>query len=216
MYHTFSKYKMGIVTYLIVAALCVLLVGCDVNIGIGGTGGGGSSCQSNCTTGFGVQGVRVIVEPDAGESPITGAIRGAQKSVWLEMYLLTDRNVISALEEDANRGVDVRVMLEPHPVGGGSSPSRTVDQLRAAGIKAQYTDPSFSLTHEKGMIIDGNTAFIMTSNFTRSALGGSGSSSSTNREYDIIDTNSQDVQAVSAKLSGCQMTTPLASIRILA
>src|SRR5436305_5891273 len=109
MYHTFSKYKTGIVPliYLVVAALCLLLAGCDVNIGGAGSGGGGSTCQSNCTTGSGVQGVRVIVEPDAGESPITGAIRGAHKSVWLEMYLLTDRNVISALEEAANRGVDV-------------------------------------------------------------------------------------------------------------
>ena len=201
--HRLSRYKIGTVplTYLIIAVLCVLIAGCDVNIGVGGTGnsGGGGSCQSNCTTGSGVQGVRVIVEPDAGETPITGAIRGAQKSVWLEMYILTDRNVISALEEAANHGVDVRVMLEPHPFGGGTSASRTIDQLRAAGIKAQYSDPSFSLTHEKGMIIDGNTAFIMTSNFSRAALGGSsGSSGYRNREYDIIDTNSQDVQAVSA------------------
>jgi cardiolipin synthase A/B len=50
-----------------------------------------------------------------------------------------------------------------------------------------------------GMIIDGTTAYIMTSNFSRSALGGSsGSSSYTNREYGIIDTNSTDVQAVTA------------------
>ena len=200
MYHTDSKNKTNLIpltlTYLVIAALCILLAACDINISLGGTSGSGSACQSNCTTGPGVHGVRVIVEPDAGESPITSAIRGAQKSVWLEMYLLTDRNVISALEEDANRGVDVRVMLEPNPVGGGTSPSRTLDQLRAAGIKAQFTDPSFSLTHEKGMIIDGNTAFIMTSNFTRTALGGS--SGYANREYDIIDTNPQDVYAVSA------------------
>src|SRR5258707_11341719 len=50
------------------------------------------------------------------------------------------------------------------------------------------------------MIIDGNTAYIMTSNFSRSALGGYSSSSSyqDNREYGIIDTNPQDVQAVGA------------------
>jgi cardiolipin synthase len=49
------------------------------------------------------------------------------------------------------------------------------------------------------LIIDGNSVFIMTSNFTRSALGGSsGSSGFANREYDIIDTNPQDVQAVIA------------------
>src|SRR5947209_13429688 len=48
-----------------------------------------------------------------------------------------------------------------------------------------------------GLIIDGNTVFIMTSNFTRSALGGSsGSSGFSNREYDIVDTNPHDVQAV--------------------
>jgi len=146
-----------------------------------------------------VQGVQVFVEPDAGEHPITGAIASAKKSVWLEIYLLTDRNVIRALEEAANRGVDVRVMLEPHPFGGGGSPSRTMDQLRAAGAKVESSNPSFALTHEKGLIIDAATAYIMTSNFSRSALGGSsGSSGYSNREYDIVDTNPQDVQAVSA------------------
>lgn len=47
---------------------------------------------------------------------------------------------------------------------------------------------------QMGMIIDGNTAYIMTSNFSLAALGGS--KSVTNREYDIVDTNPQDVQAV--------------------
>ena len=107
--------------------------------------------------------------------------------------------MIRTLEEAANRGLDVRVMLEPHPFGGGTSPSKTLDTLAAAGIKAQFTNPSFSLTHEKGMIIDGMTAYIMTSNFSRSALGGSsGSSGYRNREYGIIDTNQQDVQATAA------------------
>src|SRR5438132_473332 len=202
MFHTSRKYRTGLIslTYLVVVALCILLVGCDISIsGPGtGTGTGGTGCQGNCTTGSGVQGVQVFVEPDAGEHPITDAIASAKKSVWLEIYLLTDRNVIRALEEAANRGVDVRVMLEPHPFGGGS-PSRTKDQLKAAGAKVEDSDPSFALTHEKGMIIDATTTYIMTSNFSRAALGGSsGSSGFRNREYDIVDTNPQDVQAVSA------------------
>ena len=203
MFHTSRKYKTGLIslTYLVVVALCILLAGCDINIsgpGIG-TGSSGSGCQGNCTTGAGVQGVQVIVEPDAGEHPITDAITSAKKSVWLEIYLLTDRNVIRALEEAANRGVDVRVMLEPHPFGGGGSPARTMDQLKAAGAKVEASSPSFALTHEKGMIIDGTAAYIMTSNFSRAALGGSsGSSSFRNREYDVVDTNPQDLQAVSA------------------
>ncbi len=187
--------------YLAIPLLCLLLAGCDVSIGgLGGSSTSTGSCQSNCTLGAGIRGVSVYVEPDDGESVITDAIRGAHKSVWLEIYILSDRNVITALEDAANHGIDVRVMLEPHPVGGGTSTSRTLDQLKAAGIKAQYTSPSFALTHEKGMIIDGSTAYIMTSNFSRSALGGysGGNSSNTNREYGIIDNNEHDVQAVIA------------------
>jgi cardiolipin synthase A/B len=190
-----------ILTFFVVLILCALLLGCDVNISPTGGNFGSISpgCQGNCTTGSGVQGVQVFVEPDAKEQPILDAIAGAKKSVWLEIYLLSDRNVIRGLEEAANRGIDVRVMLEPHPFGGGGSPARTMDELKAAGAKVEDSNPSFALTHEKGMIVDGSTAFIMTSNFTRSALGGyGGSSGSTNREYDIVDTNLADVQAVSA------------------
>lgn len=50
------------------------------------------------------------------------------------------------------------------------------------------------------MIIDGQTVYIMTCNFSRVALGGN--SSTTNREYGIIDTNAQNVQAVTAIFNG--------------
>lgn len=178
---------------LCITAICLTLTSCNFSFSIGGSNT--NQCQSNCVTGTGVQGVRVYVEPDDGEQVITGAIKSASKSVWLEIYILSDRNVIHSLEEAANGGLDVRVMLEPHPFGGGSSTSRTLDELKAAGVKAQYSSPDFKLTHEKGMVIDSATAYIMTSNFSRSALGGS-SGGTRNREYGIIDTNSQDVQAV--------------------
>ncbi|HYT33655.1 MAG TPA: phospholipase D-like domain-containing protein [Ktedonobacteraceae bacterium] len=179
--------------YPIIVALCTLLAGCGFNL----PASSNVSCQGNCTTGPGVQGVQVFVEPDAGEHPITDAISSAKKSVWVEMYILSDRNVIRALEEAANRGVDVRVMLEPHPFGGGGSPARTMDQLRAAGAKVEESSPSFALTHEKGMVVDNSTVFIMTSNFSRSALGGySGGNGFSNREYVIVDANAQDVQAI--------------------
>ena len=179
---------------LCIIVLCFDLSGCNFSSPFGSSTT--NQCQNNCTLGSGINGVQVYVEPDDGEGVITNAVRSAHKSVWLEMYLLTDTNVIHALEDAANSGIDVRVMLEPHPYGESASAARTLDELRAAGIKAQDTDPAFTLTHEKGMIIDGKTAYIMTSNFTRSALGGS--SGTTNREYGIIDTNPQDVQAITA------------------
>lgn len=192
------------ITCLITLVLCLALIGCSsVNISPGSstggssTGGSSTTGSTSSTVGSGVQGVQVFVEPDAGDTVITNAIAGAKKTVLLEIYLLTEHKVINALEEAANRGVDVRVMLEQHPYGGGSvSPTETLDRLQAAGIHTEATNPAFALTHEKGMVIDGNTAYIMTANFTASALG-SGYYTK-NREYGIIDTNAQDVQAVTA------------------
>jgi phosphatidylserine/phosphatidylglycerophosphate/cardiolipin synthase-like enzyme len=180
--------------------VCFSLASCGVNVSTSGNNilsqGGSDSCSGTCTTGSGAtQGLQVFVEPDAGDSVITSAIQGAQKSVWVEMYLLTDRKIIDALEEAAHNHIDVRVMLETHPYGGGSvSPTETLDRLQAAGVQTKSTNPTFALTHEKGMVIDNKTAFITTANYTLSALG-SGSSTE-NREYGIIDTNQQDVQSV--------------------
>lgn len=182
--------------YLCTFILCCLLAGCDVNLSTPNLGNGGSTTTSS-TIGTGVNGLNVIVEPDDGLNPLVNAISDAKKSVWLEMYLLTNKSIISALEEDAGKKLDVRVMLEPHPAGGGSTAQKeTLAKLKAAGVQAQFTDPAFKLTHEKGMVIDNSTAYIMTTNFTNAALGtGSGTK---NREYDIVDTNSQDVQAVAS------------------
>src|SRR5690242_456819 len=97
-------------TYLCLLVFCCLLVGCSMNtmFPISQTHQGGS-CQGNCVVGTGASGLSVIVEPDAGPEPLVDAIRGAKTSVWTEMYLLTNKRVLTALEDDANNGVDVRV-----------------------------------------------------------------------------------------------------------
>lgn len=134
--------------------LALLFTACDVNGGnLTGNGDGNRPSNGSPTSlGTGSQNVQVFVEPDAGYQVITDAINQAQKSVWVEMYLLTERHVISALEEAAHNGRDVRIMLEGHPYGSGSSsPSQTIDRLNAAGVQAKTTNPAFALTHEKGM-----------------------------------------------------------------
>ncbi|GHO43055.1 phospholipase D-like domain-containing protein [Ktedonospora formicarum] len=174
---------------LMMLIICVLITACNSSTIDFNTD------NSNGISGTGAQGLQVFVEPDAGYQVITDAISKAEKSVWVEVYLLTEKHVISALEEAAHDGKDVRVMLEGHPYGGGSvSPQQTIDTLNAAGVKAETTNPKFALTHEKGMIIDEKTAYILTANLTASALGGS--SSTKNREYGIIDTNDKDVQTI--------------------
>ncbi|GCE25352.1 hypothetical protein KDA_08360 [Dictyobacter alpinus] len=176
--------------------LCFPLGGCEkITLGVGDKHVAAANDTTLAQASTGIQGAKMFVEPDAGEQVITSAINNAKKSVWVEMYLLTNKKVITVLEDAAHRHIDVRVILEDHPYGGGSvSPQQTLDRLRAAGIQTRTSNPQFALTHEKGMLIDGQTAYIMTCNFTASALGNS--KYTLNREYGIIDTNAQDVKAV--------------------
>jgi len=194
---------------LILLTLCLtLLTACDTGSSSGSTtygpSGSGTSataapCQgSDCAPGAGAGNVQVFVEPDAGETPVLHALEGAQQSVWVEVYLLTDRNVIQALEDAANRGVTVRVLLELHPYGSGAtSPQQTLDELQAAGAQVEGADPAFHYTHEKALIIDGATLYVMSCNLTRSALGGS-SGYTPDRDYGVIDTSSPDVAEAQA------------------
>src|SRR3990172_9580460 len=57
----------------------------------------------------------VFVQPEAGEEPIVEAIKQAQSEVLVEVYLLSDDEVLTALTEAHNRGVSVRIMMEEHP-----------------------------------------------------------------------------------------------------
>jgi len=170
---------------------CLFFTACSSNPTAAGSGNG-----TPTTSTLGVaplptaqQTLTLFNEPEAGESIFLDAINNAHRSVWLKMYLLTDTSIIQALENAAYHKRDVRVMLEPTPYGGGSSQD-TLTELKMAGIIVKDTSPNFTLTHEKSMVIDGNTAFIMSCNFTYSALNG------INREYGVVDTLQQDVRSV--------------------
>lgn len=198
--------RRGIITCCLL--LCLALAGCDA-MGSGlASDAGISPTQTQAPTavasacvgsdcGAAVSGgashVTIFVEPQAGEAPVLQAIRSAQSSVWVEVYLLTDYNVKHALEDAAQRGVDVRVLLETDPYGvGTTSPQQTLQELAAAGVKAKGANPAFHFTHEKAMIVDNATLYLLTANFSKSGLGGS--SYADNREYGVIDTSVADVQ----------------------
>lgn len=86
-----SQALFSLLKCLCLLALCCLLAGCDITITIPNSNAANSSqCLMNCTAGPGSNGLKVFVEPDAGPTPVIEAISGAKKSVWMEMYLLTN------------------------------------------------------------------------------------------------------------------------------
>lgn len=133
--------------------------------------------------------ITLFVQPDTGRQPLLDAIANAQKEIDVEVYLLSDKQIIAALEDAHQRGVLVNVMMEQHPFGGGNLNIKTEKELDSHGVNTQWSSPSFALTHEKTMIIDNAEVFILSQNLTASSF-------SKNREYDIVDTSPQDVAEI--------------------
>lgn len=131
------------------------------------------------------------VQPDDGIEPFLYQLSMATKSVDVVVYLLTNRIVIDALISARDRGVDVRVMVEEEPFGGGAGNGDAVRSLEAAGIETKYGVSTFRYTHEKAVIIDGARAVVMTANLTKGAF-------TRNREYLALVTSPPEVSEIQA------------------
>ena len=130
-----------------------------------------------------------IIQPDAGAQPVTSILNSAQKTIRMEMYLLTDREIIDALKAARGRGVDVRVILEAQPTGSGLGNRPAINDLQVANVSVKASNPAYRLTHEKAIIVDERVALIATFNQTRSSF-------TANREYGVVDANLDDVAEI--------------------
>ena len=147
--------------------------------------------------------VQILVEPDGkGGQQVVDAINAAKKSVHMTMYLLTSTDVISALIARHKAGVDVKVLLDSSTT---TSNTQVFNQLKSAGVAVAWSSKSFTYTHEKCVIVDGATAWIMTMNLTQS-------SPSSNREYLAIDTTAADVAEADGIFAGDFAGAPPASV----
>ena len=127
--------------------------------------------------------VTPFVLPDSPEVPIE-PLRTADDRLYVAGYTLTSERVAAALVVAADRGVDVRVLVEGSPVGGFPAPSaRLLDGLTAAGVEVRVLDGAaerFRFHHPKYAVAD-DRAVVLTENWKRSGTGGR-----TNRGWGVL------------------------------
>ena len=131
----------------------------------------------------------LVVEPDAGPTPVYALLRAARRSVDVEIYELEDDQATAILAADARRGVRVRVLLDAHFVGHYNQPAYSF--LRARGVAVRWAPAQFDVTHEKAIVVDRRIAAIMTMNLTPRYY-------SSSREFIAFDRERADVAAVEA------------------
>lgn len=130
----------------------------------------------------------------SGSYPILNAINNAKNNIDIEIYLLKDKWVLNELVKKAKQGVKIRILLEKTPYNNGKTTSdpaiiKTKNFLEHHGISIKWSNPTFALTHEKAIVIDNHEAFIMTMNLTYSSFH-------KNREYGVIDNNTNDINEI--------------------
>jgi len=117
-----------------------------------------------------------VFSPNA-EDEVLSLLHSAQKTLDVEMYVLTSDDVVRELAEAQKRGVRVRVILEPRVED--SRKQRIFDTLRGNGVEVRWASFTYKLTHSKFVIVDGKRALVGSINFSESALN-------SNREAAII------------------------------
>ncbi len=107
----------------------------------------------------------LIVLPNDTAKEIMDAIDQAQEKILIKMFLFSDATLINAVIAAKHRGVLVKVMLNPVRNSGKLENVETRKALEEAGIEVRDSNPDFSITHEKSMVIDDKIAFIKSLNW---------------------------------------------------
>lgn len=107
----------------------------------------------------------LIVMPDDSSRPILEAITHAAKSLRIKMFTFSDPTLLHAVIAAHRRGVNSRVMLNPVRRSGESENEASRKLLTDAGVEVIDSNPAFDVTHEKSMVVDDRTAFVMSLNW---------------------------------------------------
>ncbi|MDP1606873.1 MAG: phospholipase D family protein [Rhodocyclaceae bacterium] len=109
--------------------------------------------------------IEVLFTPwDDAEGALLSAIGAAQKSLRVQAYLITSRNITRALIEAHQRGVKVEILADREMVTKGSS--SLVPQLHAAGIVV-HLETRYAAAHNKILLIDaeGDAPVVITGSY---------------------------------------------------
>lgn len=133
----------------------------------------------------------LLVLPEATAQPLLAAVAGAKSSLRIKMFLFSDPSLLAAVIAAKQRGVDVKVMLNPARRSGESENEESRRQLVEAGVSVLDSNPAFDLTHEKSMVVDAAEAFVMSLNWeTRNVTE--------TRDYAVVTRHPAEVAEITA------------------
>jgi cardiolipin synthase A/B len=105
----------------------------------------------------------LFIGPADLERQVAAQIDGATRSIDLHMYTFTLSRLATKLVAADRRGVPVRVILDP---GQAATNANVRASLEQGGVEVKTAPATFPNAHAKYLVVDGDTAMIMSGNFT--------------------------------------------------
>jgi phosphatidylserine/phosphatidylglycerophosphate/cardiolipin synthase-like enzyme len=107
----------------------------------------------------------LVVLPDDTARPILDAINNATQSLRIKMFIFSDPVLLQSVVQAHERGVKVRIMLNPARRSGEKENGAARKLLGKAQVEVIDSNPAFDVTHEKSMVVDDSAAFIQSLNW---------------------------------------------------
>jgi len=109
----------------------------------------------------------LIIHPKDGLTPLIVAIKKATKQIEVTIFRFDLKELQRALESAVTRGVKVHALIA-HTSGGGQKRLRKLElDLLNAGVTVSRTDDDLLRYHNKMVLIDRESLYILGFNFTR-------------------------------------------------
>jgi len=128
-----------------------------------------------------------FVGPTGLQDRMGTLIDSAQTSLDVQMYLFTVRELADKIVAAKQRGVVVRMILDPDEAGN----QNVTPTLTSGGVDWKNASTVYPFSHAKYLIIDRTTAVIMSMNFNIDAM-------QNERNYGMVDKDPEDVADVQA------------------
>jgi cardiolipin synthase len=111
--------------------------------------------------------MKLIIQPADGVAPILAAIKSARKTVEIAIFRFDRADVEQALMAAAERGVRVTALIAYANRGGEQNLRKLELRFLAAGIIVARTADDLVRYHNKYLLIDRRTLYMLSFNFTR-------------------------------------------------
>jgi phosphatidylserine/phosphatidylglycerophosphate/cardiolipin synthase-like enzyme len=131
----------------------------------------------------------LIALPDDSAQPIVDAVANAKHSLRIKMFVLSDPLLLNTVIAAKKRGVKVHAILNEARRDGEKDNERARKALEHAGVEVRNGSPAFALTHEKSMVVDESSAFVMSLNWATKNL-------TQTRDYAVVTTKRHDVDEI--------------------